>query len=346
MCVCVLTRIFSHVPLPAASWAKTPANWAAWGWAFTGQGGAPECPAFFSCRCQASFCDARLPRRRVGANGEHVCRSPLVELRLIFRAPGLKSSVFSTALHCLRRSERRVSQLWAQPDPTALGICLLLGTTRAWAGWSAWLMARYRHNRQRTKVVGLSVGGLHRPHSALPVPLPGFLRCHPPWAPTSVWLKLPVISQGSHAYGLYFASRPAWASLPSSVHSLCRHQFRVRVTALIKTTASVCVHVSLLLTLNRPLFGAPSLPISENRDTDLVKISASPSRAPGLGFRCSVWTECMPVHSLQMCPRGQCSEQGKPREETGMVECPSLPPGGPSTSGKRAPSSPTVLVYY
>ena len=88
-------------------------------------------PCFFSCRCQASFCDTRLPRWRVGAKGKHVCRSPLVELRLIFRAPGLKSRVFSTALHCLRRSERRVSQLWAQPDPTALGSRLPLGTTRA-----------------------------------------------------------------------------------------------------------------------------------------------------------------------------------------------------------------------
>lgn len=120
---------------------------------------------------------------------------------------------------------------------------------------------------------------------------------------------------------------PVWASLPFSVHSLCRHQFRVRVTTLIKATASVCVHVSLLLTLNRPLLGDLGLPISENRGTDLVKISASPSHAPGLGFRRTIWTECMPAHSLQVCPRGRCSEQGETGEETGMAKCPSLPPG-------------------
>lgn len=153
------------------------------------------------------------------------------------------------------------------------------------------------------------------------------LTCHPLWAPTTVCLKLPVTSQGSHVLGLYLAARPVWASLPFSVHSLCRHQFRVRVTTLIKATASVCVHVSLLLTLNRPLLGDLGLPISENRGTDLVKISASPSHAPGLGFRRTIWTECMPAHSLQVCPRGRCSEQGETGEETGMAKCPSLPPG-------------------
>lgn len=174
----------------------------------------PNAPLFFPCRCQASFCDTRLPRRRVGANGGHVCSSPAVKLTLVFRAPDLKSSVFSTTRRCLRRSERRVSQPWAQPDPAALGGGLPLGTTRAWAGWSAWLVARYRHCRQRTTVVGLSVGGLHRP--TVPVPLPGFLCCHPPWAPTTVCLKLPVISQGSHVLGLYLAASLGFPSFLSS----------------------------------------------------------------------------------------------------------------------------------
>ena len=121
-----------------------------------------------------------------------------MELRLVSRAPGLKSSVFSTALRCLRRSERRVSQPWAQPDPTALGGRLPLGTPRAWAGWWAWLVACYCHYRQRSKVVGLSVvGGLHHPHSAPPVPLPRFLCCLPQWAPATVWLKLPVSARGA-----------------------------------------------------------------------------------------------------------------------------------------------------
>lgn len=170
----------SRVPLPAAAWAKTPANRAAWGQAFAAEEMLPNAPLSFPCRCQASFCDTRLPRRRVGANGGHVCSSPAVELTLVFRAPDWKSSVFSTTRRCLRRSERRVSQPWAQPDPAALGGGLPLGTTRAWAGWSAWLMARYRHCRQRTTVVGLSVGGLHRPDSTLPVPLPATLCGRPP----------------------------------------------------------------------------------------------------------------------------------------------------------------------
>lgn len=142
----------------------------------------PNAPLFSPCRCQASFCDTRLPRRRVGANGGHVCSSPAVKLTLVFRAPDLKSSVFSTTRRCLRRSERRVSQPWAQPDPAALGGGLPLGTTRAWAGWSAWLVARYRHCRQRTTVVGLSVGGSSSSHSAS----------------TLTWLPLLSPSVGAH----------------------------------------------------------------------------------------------------------------------------------------------------
>ena len=53
-------------------------------------------------------------------------------------------------------------------------------------------------------------------------------------------VKAACFSQGSLVYGLYFASRPARASLPASVHSLSRHQFvgRVRVPTLIKAPAS------------------------------------------------------------------------------------------------------------
>lgn len=109
--------------------------------AFAGRGGAPECPAFVPAGVRPASVTHVYSDGEWGLKAGPLCHSSPVELRLVSRAPGLKSSVFSTALRCLRRSERRVSQPWAQPDPTALGGRLPLGTPRAWAGWSAWFVA-------------------------------------------------------------------------------------------------------------------------------------------------------------------------------------------------------------